>query len=131
MKKGHAGFTLVELMVVMVILGLLSGLLVVKVLPALEVTKVKTTRLKIAKISTAIDRFLLDSGSRPETLEALVTRPDVEMWMGPYLEADEIVDEWGNPIHYLAQGRVKEFDLLSYGKDGVPGGQDANADISN
>lgn len=131
MHNKQTGFTLVELMVVMVILGLLSGLLVVKVLPALDVSKVKATRLKIAKIATAIDRYMLDSGERPRTLEALVTRPDVEMWMGPYLEVDDTLDAWGNRIQYLAQGKIKEFDLLSFGKDGVPGGIDANADITN
>ena len=131
MKKEQLGLSLVELMVVMVILGLLSGLIVVKVIPALDIAKVRTTKLRITKISGAVERYMLDTGERPMTLSALVARPDIKFWMGPYLEEEDILDGWSKPFAYVIPGEVKEFDAMSLGKDGVPGGMDANADITN
>ena len=132
---GSAGFTLVELLVVLAILTLLAGIVGPRVLGQLGGAKSKTAAVQIADIEKAMELFKLDVGRFPTTeegLEALARRPPTVAsgWSGPYLKGSLPTDPWGKPYHYqLAPGGAVE--ILSLGADGAPGGEGENADIRN
>jgi general secretion pathway protein G len=129
------GFTLLELLVVMVIIGLLAGYVGPKYFSQIGKSEVKATRAQIDGLSKAIDQFRLDVGRYPTTEEGLAslnTRPsNLNKWDGPYLSKNVPQDPWGNPYVYKSPGEHGEYDLISYGKDGQPGGEGEAADIVN
>src|ERR671938_1421450 len=130
------GFTLLELLVVIVIIGLLAGYVAPKYFGQIGKSEVKTARAQIDALEKALDQYRLDTGHYPSTelgLAALVQRPASEpKWAGPYLRKDVPLDPWGKPYVYKMPGeKGADFDLLSYGKDGQPGGSGENADITN
>jgi len=132
--KCQRGFTLIELMVVMIILGLLAALVVPKMFGRIGQAKQKAAYAQIELFGTALDSFYLDVGRYPTTeegLQALITPPQgVEGWNGPYLKKSEIpLDPWNNPYHYESPGKYGDYDLYSYGADGVEGGEGENQDI--
>lgn len=134
-KRNHAGFTLLELLVVMVIIGLLAGYVGPKYFSQIGKSEVKATRAQIDGLAKAIDTFRLDVGRYPSTeegLKALITRPaNLTKWDGPYLSKNVPLDPWGNPYLYKSPGEHGDYDLMSYGKDGQPGGEGEAADITN
>lgn len=128
------GFTLIELIVVMIILGLLAALVAPRMFGRVGEAKHKAAAAQIELFGTALDSFRLDVGRYPTTsegLESLITPPSgVEGWNGPYLKKAEIpLDPWGHPYHYTSPGEHGEYDLLSYGADNAEGGEKENADI--
>jgi len=129
------GFTLLELLVVLVILGLLVGYVAPKYFAQLGKSEVKTARAQINALEKALDQYRLDVGRYPtgeQGLVALNTRPASESkWGGPYLQKAVPNDPWGKPYLYKSPGEHGEFDLSSLGKDGQAGGEDENADIVN
>ncbi|HRE15549.1 MAG TPA: type II secretion system major pseudopilin GspG [Rhodocyclaceae bacterium] len=131
------GFTLLELLVVVAIIGLLAGYVGPKYFGQLGKAEIKAARAQMTAFETALDQYRLDVGRYPATqqgLNALIKRPaGVAKWDGPYLKKDAEVppDPWGNPYVYRAPGEHGEFDLSSYGRDGRPGGTGENADITN
>lgn len=129
------GFTLLELLVVMVIIGLLAGYVGPKYFSQIGKSEVKAARAQIDSLGKALDQFRLDTGHFPsseEGLVALITRPANEpKWDGPYLTKNVPVDPWGKPYIYKFPGEHGEYDLISYGKDGQPGGEGEAADITN
>jgi len=129
------GFTLLELLVVMVIIGLLAGYVGPKYFSQIGKSEVKMARAQIDALEKALDQYRLDTGHYPameQGLAALVSRPANEpKWDGPYLRKSLPDDPWGHPYVYRIPGAHGEFDLLSYGKDGQPGGTDEAADIAN
>jgi general secretion pathway protein G len=129
------GFTLLELLVVMVIIGLLAGYVGPKYFAQVGKSEIKTARAQIDALEKALDQYRLDTGHYPGQefgLNALVTKPASETkWDGPYLKKAVPLDPWGNPYLYTIPGQHGEFDLLSYGKDGQPGGTGEAADITN
>jgi general secretion pathway protein G len=132
----QSGFTLLELLVVMVILGLLVGYVAPKYFAQVGKSEVKTARAQIEALEKALDMYRLDTGHYPTTeqgLAALNTRPQNEpRWSGPYLKKDVPLDPWGKAYIYKTPGeKGTDFDLLSLGKDGRPGGEGENADITN
>jgi general secretion pathway protein G len=134
MRKRNA-FTLIELLVVIVIIALLSSLVAPKFFGKLESAKVKTTQAQLSMLSTALDAFRLDVGRYPNTDEGLQTlwakNSDIKGWNGPYLPKAVTGDAWENPYVYKLPGENgEEYDLLSYGADGTPGGEDDKADLS-
>ena len=131
----QAGFTLLELLVVMVIIGLLAGYVGPKYFSQIGKSEVKATRAQIDALGKALDQFRLDVGHYPsaeEGLAALITRlANQPKWDGPYLTKNVPLDPWGNPYIYKFPGEHGEYDLISNGKDGQPGGEGEAADITN
>ncbi len=131
----NRGFTLLELLVVMVIIGLLAGYVGPKYFAQIGKSEIKAARAQVDALGKALDQFRLDTGHYPtmdEGLVALVSRPANEArWDGPYLTKNVPSDPWGNPYIYKSPGEHGEYDLISYGKDKQPGGDGEAADISN
>lgn len=129
------GFTLLELLVVMVIIGLLAGYVGPKYFQQIGKSEVKTAKAQIAALEQALDQFRLDVGHYPSTeqgLQALMTNADNNSrWSGPYLKKEVPNDPWGKPYQYRAPGQHGEYDLFSLGKDGQVGGSDEAQDITN
>ncbi len=130
------GFTLIEILLVMAILGMLALMVLPNVVGQAEKARVKTALTQIATLGTALDSFALDVGRYPTTqegLDALVEPPSgLRMWDGPYTNKKIGLDPWANAYQYEGpEGDRGSYLLLSYGADGRPGGEGRNADISN
>ena len=134
-SRASRGFTLLELLVVVVIIGLLAGIVAPRYFGQVGKSEVNVARAQLDALEKALDQYRLDVGRYPSTelgLKALVERPASEpKWSGPYLRKDVPPDPWGKPYVYKLPGEKGEFDLLSYGKDGQPGGTGENADLTN
>jgi general secretion pathway protein G len=129
------GFTLVEMLVVITIIGLIMGLIGPRVLNYLSESKVKATKIQLQSFASALDLFYLDAGRYPssaEGLAALVRRmPGVTAWNGPYLKGGNVPnDPWNNVYLYRSPGEHGPYDIMSYGSDGQEGGTGTAADIS-
>ena len=134
-RSGEQGFTLVEMLVVIAIIGLIMGLIGPRVLNYLSESKVKAAKIQMQSFASALDLFNLDAGRYPsssEGLDALVHRsPGVAAWNGPYLKGGNVpMDPWGHPYIYRAPGEHGAFDIISLGADGAEGGSGVAADIS-
>jgi general secretion pathway protein G len=133
--RNGRGFTLLELLVVMVIIGLLAGYVGPRYFAQIGKSEVKAARAQLDALSKALDQYRLDTGHYPtseEGLATLVERPANEpKWGGPYLVKAVPPDPWGNPYVFIMPGEHGEYDLLSYGKDGKPGGDGEAAEITN
>ena len=130
--RERAGFTLMELLVVMVILGLLAALVGPRIWKNVTRSKITTAKTQIALLGQALDQFRLDTGRYPtsqEGLEALRTSPGVEGYDGPYLRKPVPNDPWNRPYVYLSPGSQGDYDLSTYGLDGSPGGDGENTDV--
>lgn len=134
-RKPCAGFTLLELLVVMVIIGLLAGYVGPRYFSQIGKSEIKAARAQADALAKALDQFRLDTGHYPRTedgLVALVAQPAGELrWDGPYLVKNVPLDPWGNPYVFRSPGERGDYDLISYGKDGKPGGEGEAADIVN
>ena len=130
-----AGFTLLELLVVMVIIGLLVGYVGPKYFAQVGKSEIKAAKAQINAFEKSLDQYRLDTGHYPTTeqgLNAIVEKPANEpKWQGPYLSKAVPSDPWGNPYQYLLPGQHGEYDLWSFGKDGQPGGSGEAADVTN
>lgn len=134
-RPAARGFTLLELLVVMVIIGLLAGYVGPKLFAQIGKSEVKATKAQLDALQKALDHYRIDTGRYPATeqgLAALVTKPaDEPRWGGPYLSKAVPRDPWGRDYLYRAPGTDAEYDLLSYGRDGRPGGQGDDADLTS
>jgi general secretion pathway protein G len=132
---GQQGFTLVEMLVVITIIGLIMGLIGPRVLNYLSESKVKAAKIQLQSFGSALDLFYLDAGRFPSTeegLTALVQRtPGVAAWNGPYLKGGNVPnDPWNHPYIYRSPGERGAYEIMSYGSDGQEGGTGIAADIS-
>lgn len=131
-RKRNAAFTLIEIMIVVVIIGLLAGLVAVNLVPQAEKAKRTAARTQMKNLEQALELYKLDTGRYPTTdqgLEVLVNPPD---GAEPYLKGGQLPkDPWNKPFVYLSPGPgQKPYDILSYGADGQPGGSNEDSDIS-
>ena len=136
----YRGFTLIELMVVIVILGILAGLIIPRIMGRPEEAKQLKAKMQIESLETALKLYKLDSGMYPDTeqgLQALIEQPETGIvpknWRKQgYLEKGRLPkDPWGNEFVYLSPGAHDDYDIISYGADGVPDGEDKNKDINS
>ena len=133
--RAAAGFTLLELLVVVTIIGLLAAYVGPKYFSQLGKSEQGVAKAQVEAFARALDTYRLDVGQYPTTeegLNALLTRPNnVAKWNGPYLQKAVPPDPWGRPYLYRAPGVADDFDIISYGKDGQPGGTGDAADVTN
>ncbi|MDR3370135.1 type II secretion system major pseudopilin GspG [Rhodoferax sp.] len=134
-REPSRGFTLLELLVVIVIIGLLAGMVAPRYFSQVSKSNTSIARAQIDLLKKALDQYRLDVGSYPSTelgLAALNTRPqNMEKWAGPYLESAVPPDPWDRPYIYKFPGEHGEYDLSSLGSDGQEGGTGEAADVSN
>ena len=133
-RRRSSGFTLVEILVVITIIGLIMALVGPRVINYLGEAKVKAAKIQIQSFSSALDLYYLDAGRYPsssEGLTALAQRPGgAATWNGPYLKGGVVPnDPWGRPYVYRAPGEHGSYDIVSYGSDGQEGGTGTAADI--
>ncbi|GAB3037560.1 type II secretion system major pseudopilin GspG [Bowmanella dokdonensis] len=128
-KLVHRGFSLIELLIVIMIIGLLASLVAPTMFSKVSSSQRKTAAAQMQMFETALDTYRLDMGSYPESLQEL-RQSDKQGWDGPYLPKDVPMDPWDNPYAYKVPGDDgKPYYLASYGKDGQKGGKDDNEDI--
>jgi general secretion pathway protein G len=129
------GFTLLELLVVVVIIGLLAGLVAPRYFDQVGRSNTQIARAQINALEKALDQYRLDMGTYPTSdagLQALVVKPDgAERWQGPYLKKAVPPDPWGRPYHYRGPGEHGDYDLFSFGADGQAGGTGENIDVAS
>lgn len=136
LNSKHEGFTLLELLVVIVIIGLLAAYVGPKYFSQLGKSEVTIAKAQIEAFEKSLDTYRLDLGHYPtseEGLNALLTAPaaSTTKWNGPYLKKAVPPDPWGHPYTYRAPGTKSEFEIISFGRDGQPGGSGEDTDISN
>lgn len=133
--KLSRGFTLLELLVVMVIIGLLAGYVAPRYFSQVGKSEIKAARAQIDALEKALEALRLDIGHYPSSeqgLDSLVKQPAGEpKWQGPYLKKAVPFDPWGHPYVYKHPGEHGDYDIVSYGRDGKPGGGAEDADITN
>jgi general secretion pathway protein G len=134
-NDGEHGFTLVEMLVVITIIGLIMGLIGPRVLNYLSESKVKAAKIQLQSFAGALDLFYLDAGRFPSTAEGLTAlvkqTPGVSAWNGPYLRGGNVPnDPWNHGYLYRSPGEHAPYDIMSYGSDGQEGGSGVAADIS-
>jgi general secretion pathway protein G len=127
-RKSEKGFSLIELIVVLIILGLLAAVVAPKVMDKLSKSKDQIAKIQIKELEGALQLFSFDVGRFPtsgEGLDSLVRNPgNMDSWRGPYLSKDVPKDPWGRPYGYRCPGMHADYDLYSVGADGVDGGDD-------
>jgi len=128
------GFTLIEIIVVVIIIGLLAALVAPRFFGKVEQSKVKTTYAQIELLGAALDMYRLDTGEYPATSDGLAALREEPSgagngWDGPYLKKELPVDAWGRPYIYTSPGKHGDYDLISLGADGLEGGEGKNGDI--
>ena len=131
-RRGQSGFTLVELLLVLVILALIAGMVLPGIIGKAESAKAKAASSQISRISMSVESFYLDTGNTPSSLEELVNHPSgVTGWNGPYIKTSLLKDPWGQPYQYSVPGEHGDFDIESFGADRQRGGEGKNADINS
>jgi general secretion pathway protein G len=126
------GFTLVELLLVLVILALIGGLVLPGIIGKAESAKFKAASSQIDRLSMAVETYYMDTNKIPESLDELVGESGgVPGWNGPYVKKSILKDPWGREYVYNYPGEHGDFDIISLGADGQPGGEDTSADITS
>jgi len=131
-SRPERGFTLVELLLVLMILALIGGLVLPGLIGKAESAKAKAAASQVTRLAMAVESYYLDTGQTPDSLEALVKEPgSATGWNGPYVKPSLLKDPWGKDYEYRYPGENSDFDLFSLGADGQPGGEGKNKDANN
>ncbi len=126
------GFTLLEMLAVIVLIGIVGTIVVTQVGKNMQKGKYGAGKAQLVTLSQKIENYALDNGAPPDKLAALVSKPaDADNWMGPYAKASDLKDPWGHAFGYRYPGEHGTFDLIFYGQDGKPGGDDFSKDVGN
>lgn len=133
-RNAEAGFTLLELLVVLGILALIAAIGYPQVLRYLGAARTETAKAQISALATSLELYALDNGGFPSQqagLNALIQAPPgAKRWRGPYLKkAEGLLDPWGVPYQYRLPGRISPFELTTLGRDKAPGGEGEDQDI--
>ena len=124
------GFTLIEIIVVIVLIGLIATIVGSRIFGGSDRAKFKLAQTQVDTVASKIEQYQQDVGSLPPDLDALVKAPPNSAgWLGPYAKQAELKDPWGHPLEYHVPGTNAPYDLMSYGRDGKPGGESVDADI--
>lgn len=127
-----AGFTLLEMLAVIALIGIIAVAVITKVIPSFDKGKYKTGKIQLNTLSQDIDNYMLDNGSPPQQLQDLVVKPgNSANWQGPYAKESQLKDPYGHAFGYQFPGQHGKYDLIFYGEDGQPGGDGLNADAGN
>ncbi|MBQ4480208.1 MAG: type II secretion system major pseudopilin GspG [Victivallales bacterium] len=128
----HHPFTLIEIMIVVVIIGMLAALVGPRIIGSLDKARVSTTKTQLVNLKGAVQQFYMDCAEYPNTLDDLMVKTSNAKWSGPYLDGKNLPkDGWDNDFVYTVPGADDQpFDIISYGADKTAGGEDFNADIS-
>ncbi|MBD8635963.1 type II secretion system major pseudopilin GspG [Stenotrophomonas sp. 169] len=128
--RNQSGMSLLEIIIVIVLIGAVLTLVASRVLGGADRGKANIAKAQVQTVASKIDNYRLDTNRLPAKLDELVTQPaGVNGWMGPYAKASDLDDPWGRPLDYRAPGESQDYDLISLGKDGKPGGSSFDADI--
>lgn len=131
-RSAARGFTLVELLLVLIILALIGGLVLPNIIGRAEGAKVKAASSQIDRLSMAVETYYMDTNAFPDTLDQLVdNNSGVSGWNGPYVKRSILKDPWNREYVYQYPGEKGQFDIMSLGADGQPGGEENDADIDN
>lgn len=131
-RRAARGFTLVELLLVLVILAIIAGLVLPGIIGRAESAKAKAATSQITRLSMSVENFYLDTGETPDSLQDLVREPSgVTGWNGPYVKESLLKDPWGKEWQFRSPGEHGDFDIYSLGADGQQGGEGKNADITS
>ena len=128
-RRAQAGMTLIEIMIVIVLIGGVLAVIGSNVIGNKDKANHKLAKIQIEKVAATIEQYNSDVGEYPRTLDDLITDPQTNGWLGPYGNAKDLKDPFNKPLQYTVPGENGDFDLISYGKDGQPGGSSVNADI--
>ncbi|WP_147653452.1 type II secretion system major pseudopilin GspG [Vulcaniibacterium gelatinicum] len=127
--SAQAGFSLIEIILVVVLIGGIVAFAASRILGGGDRAKANLARSQVQTLAEKVQQYEMDTGSLPNALTDLVTDPGASGWLGPYAKESELKDPWNRPFEYRVPGDGRPFDLLSYGKDGQPGGTSVDADI--
>jgi general secretion pathway protein G len=128
-RRLQAGMTLIEIMIVIVLIGGILAVVGGQIMKNKDTANHRLTKVQVETVAASIEQYNSDVGEYPRSLEDLVTDPQIEGWLGPYAKEKDLKDQFKKPLHYTVPGEDREFDLVSYGKDGEPGGSSVDADI--
>jgi len=133
LRARHAkGFTLLEMLAVIVLIGIIGAVVVTQVGKNVDKGKYGAGKAQLTTLSQKIENYALDNGSPPKSLDDLINKPgDASNWQGPYAKPSELKDPWGHSFGYKYPGEHGSFDLIFYGQDGQPGGDNNSADVGN
>jgi general secretion pathway protein G len=128
---GQTGFTLLEMLAVIVLIGIIGSIVVGVTIHNLDRGKYKTGQTQLNTLSAAIGQYTMDNGSPPPDLKALLTQPSgASDWLGPYAKASQLKDPWGHAFGYKVPGDPGSYELIFYGQDGRPGGDKLDKDVT-
>ncbi len=130
--KARKGFSLVEMVAVIVLIGIVAGLVAPRVFGQRDRANQEATKVRVQKLAQSIESYAMDNNGAPSRLEDLLQEPGgSDTWAGPYAKESDLKDAWGKPMIYKQPGEHGEYDIVSYGKDGQVGGDKWNKDIVN
>jgi general secretion pathway protein G len=128
-RRSQRGMTLIEIMIVIVLIGGILAVVGGQIFKNKDNANHRLAAIQVQKVAASIEQYNSDVGEYPRTLDDLINDPQINGWLGPYGSTKDLKDPFNKPLHYTIPGENSEFDLISYGKDGQPGGSSVDADV--